>query len=149
MAQTTDAMTFEDCKVEISPNGSTWYDASGFANSVAISGGERQTGETYTFDGEFAIVRRGKSEPLEVQLNVVYTEVTSDPADRMLTAYENGTDFYVRWSPGGGNIGDYMYTTEVGIITSPPYPGGEAGGGDPVVVSLNLKVGKINRTTIT
>ena len=149
MAQTTYAMTFEDCSVQISPDGTNWYEASGHANSVSISGGERQTGEAYTFDGEFAIVRRGKSQPLEVQLNVLYTEITNDPSDRMLSAYENGTDLYVRWSPGGGNVGDYRYTTTPGVVTAPPYPGGEAGNGDPVAVSLNVKVGRINRTIIT
>lgn len=149
MAQTADAITFEDCKVEFSANGSSWTDVSGFASTVTISGGVRQTGEQYTFDGEFAIVRRGKAEPFEISVDAVYTEAGSDAYAMAKAAYEGGSDLYIRWSPLGGSVGNKQFTSTVGIVTDPPYPTGEAGGGDPVLFTTKLKCTQINETTIT
>lgn len=148
MAQTTDAITFEDCTVEISTNGSSWTNISGWANSVSLSGGERQTGETYTFDGEFAIVRRGKAQPFDVQINVVYTEPGGDPFDTIESAFSNGTDLYCRWAPKGYVSTNNLFTTGVGIVTANPFPTGESGNGEPVVFQLNLKCGTITKSVI-
>lgn len=147
MAQTTGAITFEDCKVEISANGSTWTDISGMSNSIGVSGGDRQTGETYTFDGEFAIVRRGKAEPLDIECRCVYTETANEAYAIIETAYEGGSDLYLRWSPKGGLSTNYQFAAQ-GVVVSPPYPTGEAGNGEPVLFTLNMKVGRVTRSVI-
>ena len=139
MAQTADAITFEDCLVEISDNGSVWTDISGFASSVTVAGAERQAGSMHVFGDEYAVVRRGKIEPIDVTVRILYTETTSDPYDRVKAAYVGGTDMYIRWSPLGATSGDKQYTTSAGIVIAPPYPAGEAGGGEPVPFSMTLK----------
>ncbi len=148
MAQTTNAISFAGAKVEVSTDGTTWTDISGFATAVELGGGERQTGTAFTFDGDTAIIRGGKREPLEVTVRVVYTEGASDPAETVRAAYENGTDLYIRWSPKGGASGDALFTTDAAVVTTPPYPAGEAGSGDPVVIEFTALTPKVTRSTI-
>lgn len=148
MAQTQNAITFANCKVEISTDGSTWTDISGFATSVSLSGGDRQTGTAFTFDGDTAIVKGGKREPLEVEVNIVYTEGVSDPFETVRAAYEAGSALYVRWSPKGGASGDFLFTSDAGIVTNPIYPTGEAGSGDPAAVSFTLLTPKVTKSTV-
>jgi len=146
MAQTANAISLKDCKVEVSTNGSTWTDISGFATSVEVGGGDRQTAEAYTFDGDTAIVASGKREPVEVTVKVVYTEGTSEPFETVCAAYEAGSDFYVRWSPKGGQAGEFLFTSGKGIIKSLTYPQGEAGSGDPVLVEFTLVTPSITKS---
>ncbi len=148
MAQTEDGMSFADCKVETSTDGSDWTDISGFAASVAVSGGDRQSGETYTFDGDTPIIGGGKREPLEVTVRVVYTEGASDPFEIVRPVYEAKSDFYVRWSPKGGASSEFMFTSDAGIITNAPYPGGESGSGNLVMFEFTLKTPKVAKDAV-
>jgi len=148
MAQTEGGISFVDCKVETSPDDSVWTDISGFNASVALGGGSRQTGEAYTFDGDTAIIKGGKREPLEITVRVVYTEGASDPFEVVRALYEAGSDFYVRWSPKGGDSSEFLFTSDAGIITNPPYPSGEAGSGDPVMIEFTLKTPKVTKSVV-
>lgn len=148
MPQVTNAISFKNCKVEISTNGTTWTDISGFANSIEVSGGDRQTGETYTFDGDTAIIAVGKREPWEITLKVVYTEGVNEPFEVVRAAYESGTSLYVRWSPKGGASGSFQYTSAAGVVTAVTYPSGEAGSGDPLLVEFTVKVPGIVKGTV-
>ena len=148
MAQTTDAISFKNVKVEVSTDGTTWTDISGFANSVEIGGGDRQTGEVYTFDGDTAIITTGKREPLEITVKAVYTEGANDPFEVVRAAYEGGTSLYVRWSPKGGTTGDFQFESDAGYVTNAIYPQGEAGSGDPVVVEFTVKTPKVTKGVV-
>lgn len=148
MAQTSDSMSFKDCKIEISTNGTTWTDISGFANALGINGGERQVGEVFTFDGDTAIIRGGKRSPLEITVKAVYTEGASDPFETVRTAYEAGSALYVRWSPQGGQSGEFQFTSDSGIVTSAPYPVGESGSADVVLFEFTVKTSKVTKSVV-
>lgn len=142
MAQTTDAMSMRDGKLEYSLNGSSYDEISGEANSVAVSGGERQTGEAYTFEGDVAIITKGKRQPQDVSVNLIYTETAGNPYEDLRTAYEAGNNIWVRWSPAGGNSGDKTYTA-TGPITSCPPPVGESGSPDAVLITFVVRTPEV------
>lgn len=150
MAQTTDAISFANVQLEISDDdfSSNIWDASGFIAAVTISAGGRQIGEEYTADGDVAILTAGKREPLDVTARIVYTEGATDPVERLRAAFEAGSAFYFRWSPKGGGTGDFEYTCQ-GILSTPVYPQGEVGPGDPVVVESTLRTPKVTKAVHT
>jgi hypothetical protein len=148
MVQATGGMSANEMYVALSADGSTWTDVSGYANAVQISGGERQTGEVFTFDGNTPIVKYGKLGFLSVTISGVYTEEASKLYAMAKTAYEAGSALYARWSPGGGDSGDYLYTTSVGTVINPPYPGGSADTPDAILVEITMNVGSITQSTI-
>lgn len=141
MTQTTAGMSFIQAIVFVSPDGSTWTDVSGHGASVAVSGGERATGEQHTFDGDTPVVKAGKRASLDVTVRFIYTETASDPFDICQTAYEAaGGVLHTQWRPlTGGN----WFKTGAGIITSLLYPGGEAGAGDVVMSEFVNKCASI------
>lgn len=148
MTQLSAAISLRDCKVEISTNGTTWTDISGAASSVEVGGGDRQTGEVYTFDGDTALITFGKREPLEITVKTVYTEGTSEAYETVRAAYEAGTSLYIRWSPRGGSAGNFQFATDAGVVTGAVYPVGEAGSGDPVVVGFTVKTPKVTKSVV-
>ena len=148
MAQTTDAMSARNTTIETSPNGTAWTDISGFANSIEVDGGERMSDQVHTFDGFTPIITLGKGEMYEVTCKIVYTEGASDPAEVIRAAYEGGTPFYIRWSPKGGGIGDFMFTTGAGYILSPTYPSGDAGSAEAIGIEFKVTVPNITKSVV-
>lgn len=148
MAQTTGAISFGDCKVESSPDNSNWADISGFSSTVSIDGGERATGVKFTFDGDTAILRSGKRGILTVTINLAYTEGGSDPVETVRAIYEAGSDYYLRWSPKGGDSSEFLYTTDAGVVKRPLYPFGDAESADPVMVDLVLETPKVTKSAV-
>lgn len=148
MAQITGATSFKDAKVEISANGSSWTDVSGASNQITIGGGDRAIAETPTFDGDTMILTGGKRAALDVALNAVYTEGASDTFELARAAYEAGTSFYVRWSPKGGQTGEFQYTSDAGIIGTFNWPGGEASSANPVMAGFTLKTPKVTKSAV-
>ena len=148
MAQTTSGMSGADISVGLSTDGTNFTDVSGFANSVEKDGGERVTGNAFTFDGDIAIIKAGKRDPITVTIRGVYTETASEFYDMVVDAYEAGSDLYARWSPGGGDAGDLGYTTGAGIVKSAPYPVGNADEGEPIMVECVLEVASIAEAAI-
>jgi hypothetical protein len=139
MAQITGAVSSNSFKVEISTNGSSWTDISGAANTLEYEGGGKTTGETYTFDGDNPIVTVGKSEPAEVTVAAVYTEGASDTFETIRPLYEAGSDLYLRWSPKGGQTGEFVFTTGAGKVTELVYPAGDASSGDPIMTGFTWR----------
>jgi hypothetical protein len=144
MAQTTDGMSAAAQKVETSTNGTTFTDISGFAASVEVDGGERKVGKGFTFDGDTPLLVKGKRESIAVKVKAVYTEGASDPFEVVRPIYEAGSDFWVRWSPAGGATGDFTYTAK-GIVTSAPYPMGEAESEDPIFFEFEMECSSITK----
>jgi hypothetical protein len=153
MAQTANAMTFKDCTVSYTTDGSTtWTDCSGFANSIAVTGGERASGEAYTFDGDTAILGKGKRAPLTVTMVAIYTEATTtDPAVALLPYYLAGTSVGLRWAPRGnaGATGETLYTTLYtgSVLKNLSYPAGAANSADPTTVELVVLTASIATST--
>jgi hypothetical protein len=134
--------------VGYSTAGSTYTEASGGSNSIQVSGGERTTGAAYTFDGDTPIIKGGKRAPITVTWRGIYSPDADEIFSVAQTAYEAGSAFYLRWSPGGGDAGDLGYTTSQGTVINPPYPGGTADTPDPILVEVVLHVGSITQSTI-
>lgn len=148
MTQTTGGMSPTNMYVGISADNSSWTDVSGYANSVEIDGGERQTGNVFTFDGDTAIIKAGKRDPITVTVRGVYTEASAQFYDKVMAAYIAGSSFYVRWSPGGGDSGDLGYTTSEGIVKNAPYPAGATDDAAPILVELVLECSSITEAAI-
>lgn len=147
MAQTTNAITFKDCLVSLSTDNITYNDVSGYSATVEVGGGERETGEAFTFDGDTPILSAGKRGALEIKMKFVYTEAgTNYPFATLLAAYEAGSKLYAKWQPKGAGVGNFIYTTGGGYVTVPPYPGGEAESADPIVIETTLKVPTVTKT---
>lgn len=138
MAQITGADSARNAKIEISLNGSSWTDISGAANTLNVTGGARQTGETYTFDGDNPIVTVGKSTPVDIACTFVYTEGGSDAFVTLLTPWENGSDVYIRWWPRGGQTGEFGYTSGPGKLSAFSYPNVDAGSATPTMGGFTL-----------
>jgi len=137
--------------VELSDDdGSNWVDISGFANSVSVDGGERAIGEFFTAEGDTPIVTSGKRGLLEITIKAVYTEDAADaPYIMAQTAYDNHTNLRVRWSPKGGNIGDFRFTADDAPIIGPVFPQGSADSADAIPIEIKLKTLGVTKATIT
>ncbi len=115
MAQTTGAIARSGYLVEISANGSTWTDVSGTNTTVETSGGEIGVAESFTAEGDEAIVKTtGKNAPREVTFKSLYTEGSGEEFNTIWGYYIGATKLvYVRWSPAGGAVGTKRYVTAV------------------------------------
>jgi hypothetical protein len=144
----TGAIAMTDARMEYSLNGSTWSDCSGYANEIAAAEQTRKTGVTYTFDGDTAIIKAGKREPIDLEITVVYEEGTSSPWEVMRPYFEAGSAVYFRYGPKGTSTGSYRFTADPGYITKWPYPVGKPDTGDPVVVALTLQTARLTKGTV-
>jgi len=144
MAQTTGAMSGVATVVYYSNDGSNFTDMSGTVNAVNVSGFSRQSGETYSFDGDHAIVGKGKREPLEVEVNFVYTELAAELFTLAWAEFDqdDGDSFWIRWVPQASGS---TYTTDTGVLLACLPPSAEAAPGDPLAASLTLKCAQVNK----
>lgn len=151
MAQTTGGLSAVNAKLEISTNGSSWTDISGFSNKITPGGQSRMTGEAYTLDGDTAIIGSGKREPLELNIAVVYTEGAPDPFEVIRAQFETagGGALYVRWSPKGGSSTQFQFTSDVGVVSEFNWPEADAANADPKLVEFTLKTAKVTKSVIT
>jgi len=148
MAQTTDQISAKDCTIEISSDGSSWTDISGWTNSITPGGGDRASGSAQTHDGDTPVHTIGKRSLRTLDVNVIYTEGGTDPIETIRGYYENGTKVYLRYSPAGGASGDFMYTGQ-GYFLTPPQPAADAGSGDPLAVSFTFECPVLTKSTVT
>lgn len=139
MAQTTGATTARVATVGISSDGSSWTDISGFANAVTDTSQDRTSGEDYTFDGDTAIIGVGKREPVESTIRIIYTEGAGEPWKVLRAAFENATDYYVRYTVKAATTGNSRFTSGKGQIISCPYPEIDTTSGDPVACEFTFK----------
>lgn len=147
MAQTTAGMSGIANKVEISTNGSSYTDISGFAASVTPDGGARKVGKGFTFDGDTPLLVKGKREHIGIKIRVVYTEGGSDPFEVVRAAYEAGNQFWTRYSPKGGVSGDFQYTI-TGFIVTAPYPMAEAESEAPLYFEYDMEASSISKAVV-
>jgi hypothetical protein len=148
IAQATGAMSASNMYVGVSTDNAAWTDISGHANSVEVGGGERETGQVYTFTGDTPIIKAAKRGALTITVKGVYTESASQMYTAVKTAYEAGSAFYVRWSPGGGDAGDLGFTTSIGVIKTAPYPAGEADSGEAILTEFEVECASVTGAVI-
>lgn len=148
MAQTTNAISWANATISLSPDGTNWTDVSGFANSVTVDGGERATSEFFTVDGDTPIVTAGKRGFLDITIKAVYTEAGSDAYALGMAAYENNTPLYAKWIPKGSGTGAFVFTTSIGRVTKPIYPQGAADSADAIQFELGISCGSITKSVL-
>jgi hypothetical protein len=140
-------MTMKDNKVEISTNGTTWTDISGYTNKIEWDGGEREIAEASVFGEDVAKIAPGKRSPVEITVTVAYDESTSSPLETLQSAYESSSTLQVRWSPTGGVTGSKRYSA-IGYVTTPIVPAGDAEASDVLMVEFTLKAPEITVETV-
>jgi hypothetical protein len=153
MAQVTGTFPQSCGEVEISSDYTTWEDISGETASVQDTSQSRMSGETYTLDGDTAILGQGKREPMQITLTIVYTEAADEAFRKFAKEFEAaecGDDMWMRWSPGEG-IGDYKYTTDENYshIVEFEYPPLDATTAGPIVCRVVLRTAKVERRAAT
>ena len=151
MAQTTGAVAQACGKVWTSTDGVTYTDISGNTQSVEGTEQTKITGEAYTFTGDTAIVKSGKREPMDLAFVIIYTETDAEAYQQVRAQFEAtgcGPNFYVRWSPRGGNADDEQLTSAVGVLTSFTYPPMDATGGAPILAGFTVRVPGVTTTII-
>ena len=146
MAQTSLAASAIDAEVYWSKEGSTWHDVSGAVTTVTPGGGERTTGEAYTLDGDTASLTKGKREPVEITVNVLYTEgtVAPDMLGDMWDYYEAGSANYFKYYPQGSS--NWCWTSDAGYITTMTPPEADASSGDPLAVEIAFRAPKFTKS---
>jgi hypothetical protein len=148
MAQTTGAMSGAAATISYQSGGTgTYTDISGSSQSVDVVTLTKMTGEAYTFDGSYAVLTVGKNEPIEVVVNVLYTESVTEGYSIMLTAFEAGTLISLKWIPGGSASGADTYATSAGQITAIDLPAIDASSAGPVMCSFTLRCASVTHTT--
>lgn len=146
MAQTTTAVTGAAATVSIY-SGAAYVDISGQSQSVDIVSSTVTTGEAYTFDGNYAITTIGKYEPVEVKVNILYTETTNEGFQLARAIYEGRTATQLKWLPLGAASGADQYETKtVGYITKMDYPGPDASKAGPLMISFTVRCPGITYT---
>lgn len=147
MAQTTGAMSGSAATLAYQSGGTGGYtDISGSSQSVDVTTMTKVTGEAYTLDGSFAILTTGKFEPVEVVVNILYTESVTEAYSVMLTAFEQGTIISLRWVPNGAVINADTYTTSAGQVTNVDLPGIDASSAGPLMCSFTLRCASVLHT---
>lgn len=149
MAQTTGATTLRNVVIEWSTNSSAWVDVSGEANSVEPSGGATMSGEVYTGGSDAPIIGVGADEPVEVDINVVYTESTTDGFMELYALKVARTPMRLRYAPKGTATGNYRWTTHTGYVVECMAPGGEIEDGTPLLAAAKIKAPGIGYAAIS
>lgn len=152
MAQTTAAIGGACGQIQISATNTVGdaTDISGQAQSLATPNQTRQSGEAYTLEGDTAIIKGGKREPVELTFTIVYTEEDTEAWEMARAEFETaecGDPLYVWWSPGGGDIGDERYSRG-GTIISFDYPPVDSTAPGPIMCTFTIRVPSISTDTI-
>ena len=153
MPQTTDAVASACGKIEISTSAdcAAPTDISGSVQSVSVAGQARMSGEVYTFDGDYAIIRTGKREPLELTFNIVYTDDNAEAFEIARGVFETidcDSEICVIWSPAGGAVGDQEFTAS-GYLINFMYPPMDASSGDPIMCDFVIKAAKVTASVVS
>lgn len=138
-------------KLEISTNGSSWTDVGGYSCLIEQGEMSRPSGALFTYDGDKAIIKSGKLQPLDLDITIAYTEDASSVFTTLLTQFQTagGGALYVRWSPKGGASTQKRYTSDAGVITKLQLPGGDPEKGEPVKCKFTFQTPYVTQSTIT
>ena len=149
MAQTTGAVTGAAATVSIYVS-AAYVDISGSSQSIDVTTATVVTGEAYTFDGNYALTTVGKYEPVEVKVNIIYTETAAEAFQSVRALFEARTATQLKWLPLGAASGADQYETKtVGYITAMDYPPIDASSAGPIMVSFTVRAPGITYTANT
>ena len=138
MAQTTTAVSGAAATVSIFVS-AAYVDISGSSQSVDAVTASVVNGSAYTFDGGYALITMGKYEPVEVTVNILYTETAAEAFQSVRALFEAKTATKLKWLPLGAATGADQYETmATGYITPLDYPPVDASSAGPVMVSFTI-----------
>ena len=144
MSQTTLDVAMTNCYIAMSTASSTtgFFNMSGYANSIKPGPRTRSTGKAFTYDGDTGIIHGGKRQPLDLELDFLYTEEATGPYKLIQTQYEvaGGGSLWLRWCPKNSTTGDYIFTIPSGVIKSLDLPSGDPDSGESVKIKLVMEV---------
>lgn len=146
MAQTTLAASSIAAVVRVSTTGtSAWTDLSGASTGISFSGGELNTGEAFTLDGNYPVITAGKFAMVDATMSMLYTSGTTAPdyLGTIETWQKNRTKVYLQFSPEG--TADWTYTSDAGYFVSHIMPEAMADSADPLAVELTFRTPKFTR----
>jgi hypothetical protein len=151
MSQTTGGFSAVNAKIEFSINGTVWTDISGWANSLKPGSMTRQTGLRFTHEGDNAIITSGKRGSIDIDCQVVYTEGTADPFEKLRIQFEipGGGPVYLRWQPKGAGVGNFIFTTSMGALKKLDPPPADTEDPKPVAISFTIEVASITKSAQT
>jgi len=150
MAQTTAAVNGVASTVSIKVGAGSYVDISGATQSVDAATATVMNSDTYTLDGSGAIILLGKYEPVDVTVNILYTEtVTTEPFMVAQGAFAAKSAVQIKWVPrGAGSGANTIETAETGYITSIDYPAVDASSADALMVSFTVRCPGITYTDV-
>lgn len=150
MAQTTAAVNGVASTVSIKVGSGSYVDISGATQSVDAATATVMNSDTYTLDGSGAIILLGKYEPVEVTVNILYTEtITTEPFMVAQGAFAAKTAVQIKWTPKGSASGaNTIETAATGYITSIDYPAVDASAADALMVSFVVRCPGITYTDV-
>ena len=148
MVDAANALVNKSTKVEISANGTSWTDISGYATNIDPGEMLRTDGGVFVFAADKGQVTTGKLAIREVALDLLYTEGLSDAFKLIRAAIESDLPYYLRWSPQGGSSGDFLFTSDVGKFLAIGDPTSAADSPDGVIVAATFKTGFVTLTAI-
>lgn len=138
MAQTTGAITGAAAKVQIKVGSAgSFVDISGSSQSIDAVEFTRLNGSAHTFDGDYAALTFGKQPPVEITVNILYTETAGEAFLIAVSALKANNPIEIKWQPNGA-AGVFFATPAGGKISSVSLPGNDAGSGEPLMVSFTV-----------
>lgn len=149
MSKTVGALSAKNVKLEVSPDNATWINISGSSNAITPSGGKAKTGEMNVFGDSAPVTVMGNSDPVELTIVAIYTEVDEEAVDVMGDAYTAGVSYYLRYSPKGGASGTWMFTSDEGNFIQAVTPEVNADDTKPVTVKAVFRCGKMTKSVVT
>ena len=149
MGQVTGAISGRISKIEYSTNYSTYTDYSGGANSIKVKGGERQSGEAYTFDGDTAVVTFGKLTPVELTLRSLYVDSSVGHFAVISGMKTAATPMNVRWAYDTDTTGSWRFTSATGGVTSCTPPDATADkAGEPLLFEWTVRAPGVSEAVV-
>jgi hypothetical protein len=150
MAQTTAAVNGVASTVSIKIAAGSYVDISGSTQSVDVATATVMNSDTYTLDGAGAIILLGKFEPVDVTVNILYTETTATEGYMLVSAAFAAKDkIQVKWLPKGtGSGNNTIETNATGYITSIDYPAVDASSADAIMASFTVRCPGITYTDV-
>ena len=144
MAQTANAGSSEDARLELCITGTAWIDLSGWAVSATFDSWDRATGQINTLDGDEAIAGFGKLSLTGMSVNAVYSDGDSsyDGIDRIHTQFivAGGGQAKLRYCPQGTASASLCVTTNADAkVDSLTWPDFDAGDATPLAFSFHVK----------
>lgn len=146
MAQIADSVpVWADCLIEFSEDGVTWEECSPVMTALDPTGGDRLTGEVLTFNADSHVLGTGARQPVTINGRVVFQNSGLSFWQALNDAYEDNSDFWLRWFPNGGAEGDIGHQTNAGrIIAQPMAAQGEASNASPLTCEFSLRTDEVN-----